>query len=71
MLYGDLCGWALARAHARAGDPVEIAAYLGASDSFDRALATFAEAYANQNERDYQAFLAAIKSGRIKAATAG
>jgi uncharacterized protein (DUF2252 family) len=71
LLYGDLCGWALARAHARAGDPVEIAAYLGASDSFDRALASFAEAYANQTERDYKAFVAAIKSGRIKAASAG
>jgi uncharacterized protein (DUF2252 family) len=70
-LYGELCGWALARAHARGGDPVEIAAYLGASESFDRAIATFAEAYANQNERDYQSFLAAIKSGRITAATAG
>jgi uncharacterized protein (DUF2252 family) len=69
--YGELCGWALARAHARGGDPVEIAAYLGASESFDRAIATFAEAYANQNERDYQSFLAAIKSGRIKTATAG
>ncbi len=70
-LYGELCGWALARAHARAGDPVEIAAYLGASEAFDLAIARFAEAYANQTERDYQSFLAAIKSGRIKAATAG
>jgi uncharacterized protein (DUF2252 family) len=69
--YGELCGWALARAHARAGDPVEIAAYLGASDSFDRAIGTFAEAYANQAERDFQTFLAAIKSGRIKAAASG
>jgi uncharacterized protein (DUF2252 family) len=70
--YGDICGWALARAHARAGDPIEIAAYMGASGSFDRAIGTFAEAYANQTERDYQAFLAAIKSGRIKpAASAG
>ena len=66
--YADLCGWALARAHARAGDPVEMAAYLGASEGLDRAVGTFAEAYANQTERDYQAFLAAIKSGRIKAA---
>jgi uncharacterized protein (DUF2252 family) len=69
--YGDLCGWALARAHARAGDSVEIAAYMGSSSSFDRAIGSFAEAYAKQTERDYQAFLAAIKSGRIKAATAG
>ncbi|HLJ79889.1 MAG TPA: DUF2252 domain-containing protein [Ktedonobacterales bacterium] len=71
-LYAGLCGWALARAHARAsGNAVEIAAYLGASDTFDKAIASFAEAYANQTERDYQALLAAIKSGRIVAATAG
>ena len=70
-LWADACGWALARAHARSGDPVEIAAYLGASDAFDRAVVTFAEAYANQNERDYAAFLAAIKTGRIVAATSG
>lgn len=70
-LYAGLCGWALARAHARAGDSIQIAAYLGTSDSCDRAIATFASAYADQNERDYQAFLSAIKSGRIVAATAG
>ncbi len=71
-LYAGLCGHVLARAHARSsGNADEIAAYLGASDSFDRAVATFAEAYANQTERDYQALLAAIKTGRIVAATAG
>jgi uncharacterized protein (DUF2252 family) len=70
-LWASACGWALARAHARAGDPVQIAAYLGASATFDQAIAAFAEAYADQVERDYQAFLAAIKSGRITAATAG
>lgn len=71
-LYAGLCGHALARAHARAsGHAVEIAAYLGMSDSFDRAIASFAEAYADQTERDYKALLAAIKSGRIMAATAG
>ena len=69
--YAILCGWALARAHARSGDPIQIAAYLGTSDSFDRAIATFANASADQTERDYQAFLGAIKSGRIVAATAG
>lgn len=69
-LYAELCGRALARAHARAsGNAVEIAGYLGRSDSFDQAIASFAEAYANQTERDYQALLAAIKSGRIVAAT--
>lgn len=70
-LWADACGRALARAHARSGDPVEIAAYLGASDAFDRAVVIFAEAYANQNARDYAAFLAAIKTGRIVAATSG
>jgi uncharacterized protein (DUF2252 family) len=71
VLYAGLCGWALARAHARSGDPIQIAAYLGTSDSFDRAIATFASSYADQTEQDYQAFLRAIKSGRIVAATAG
>ncbi len=71
-LYAGLCGYALARAHARAsGNAVEIAAYLGMSDRFDQAIAAFAEVYANQTERDYQALLAAIKSGRIVAATGG
>ncbi len=69
--WSEMCGWALAWAHARAGDAVQIAAYLGSSDTFDRAIAAFAQAYANQTERDYQAFLAAIKLGRIVAATAG
>jgi len=68
-LYASLCGRVLARAHARAGDPLEIAAYLGASDSIDNAIASFAEAYANQTERDHQALLAAIKSGRLAAST--
>ena len=54
--YAEICGWTLAHAHARSGDAVAIAAYLGSGDAFDRALATFAEAYADQNERDYAAF---------------
>ena len=71
-LYAGVCGWALARAHARAsGYAVEIAAYLGMSDRFDEAIASFAEAYANQTERDYQALLAGIASGRLVAATTG
>ena len=53
--YGAVCGWTLARAHARSGDRIAIAAYLGRGDAFDRAMASFAEAYADQNERDYQA----------------
>ncbi len=68
-LYGGLCGYALARGHARSSmNAIEISGYLGASDSFDLAIASFAEAYANQTERDYRALLAAIKSGRIVAA---
>jgi uncharacterized protein (DUF2252 family) len=63
--YAGLCGWSLARAHARTGDRIAIAAYLGKSDTFDRAIAEFAEAYADQNESDYQALLAAERSGRL------
>jgi predicted alpha/beta hydrolase len=66
-MYGALCGWTLARAHARSGDRIAIAAYLGGSDAFDRAIAKFATAYADQNERDYQALVDAAKSGRITA----
>ena len=65
--YGKLCGWTLARAHARSGDRIAIAAYLGKGDSFDRAILEFSDAYADQNERDYQALAAAVKSGRIVA----
>ena len=68
-VYGRVCGKALARAHARAGDAVAIASYLGGGDTFDRALAEFAVAYADQNERDYDALRAAADSGRIKAET--
>jgi uncharacterized protein (DUF2252 family) len=66
-MYGALCGWTLARAHARSGDRIAIAAYLGNSDVFDRAIAKFATAYADQNERDHQALVDAVKSGRITA----
>jgi uncharacterized protein (DUF2252 family) len=65
VIYAGLCGWTLARAHARSGDAVAIASYLGSGDGFDRALAAFAEAYADQNERDYEALAAAAASGRI------
>ena len=64
-MYGELCGWTLARAHARSGDRIAIAAYLGNSDVFDRAIARFSAAYADQNERDHQALADAAKSGRI------
>jgi uncharacterized protein (DUF2252 family) len=66
-LYGQLCGWTLARAHARSGDRIAIAAYLGASDTFDQAITKFAGAYADQNAKDHEALLAAVKSGRIMA----
>jgi uncharacterized protein (DUF2252 family) len=65
--YGRWCGWALARAHARSGDRIAIASYLGSGAVFERAIVEFSHAYAEQNERDYQALLAAIKSGRITA----
>ena len=67
--YARLCGWTLARAHARSGDPVAIAAYLGDGDTFDRAMTDFAVRYADQNERDYAAFAAAVKSGELEAVT--
>ena len=66
-LYGELCGWTLARAHARSGDRIAIAAYLGGSDVFDRAVTEFAAAYADQNERDHKSLVAAVASGRIVA----
>ena len=66
-LYGELCGLTLARAHARSGDEIAMAAYLGNSDVFENAIADFAAAYADQNERDFQAFNAAIASGRLLA----
>ena len=67
--YGRLCGWTLARAHARSGDRIAIAAYLGKGPSFDRAIVEFSHAYAEQNERDYKALEAAVESGRIIAET--
>jgi uncharacterized protein (DUF2252 family) len=66
-VYGQMCGWTLARAHARSGDRIAIASYLGNSDAFDRAIASFSEAYADQNDRDYAALKAAVKADRIKA----
>jgi uncharacterized protein (DUF2252 family) len=65
--YAGICGWTLARAHARSGDPVAIAEYLGATDVFDAAVTDFCERYADQNERDYQEFVAAVRSGRLAA----
>jgi uncharacterized protein (DUF2252 family) len=65
--YARICGWTLARAHARSGDPIAIAAYLGGDDQFDRSIGDFARRYADQNELDYQAFTEAIRSGRLEA----
>jgi uncharacterized protein (DUF2252 family) len=66
--YSGICAWALARAHARSGDSVAISAYLGTSDTFDGAIADFAEAYADQNAKDHAAYIAAITSGRVSTA---
>jgi uncharacterized protein (DUF2252 family) len=65
--YARQCGWTLARAHARSGDPVAIAAYLGKSDAFDKSVTDFSERYADQNEQDFQAFADAVRSGRLEA----
>jgi uncharacterized protein (DUF2252 family) len=67
--YGEICGRTLARAHARSGDRIAIAAYLGRGVEFDDAIASFAEAYADQNERDYQALVGAVQAGRVEATT--
>ncbi len=67
LAYGKLCAFTLAKAHARSGDPIAISAYCGTSDTLDRAVAEFAVAYADQNEKDHEALVAAVKSGRVKA----
>ena len=66
-LYARECGWTLARAHARSGDPIAMAAYLGKKQTFDQSITDFSERYADQNEKDYQAFADAIRSGRLEA----
>jgi uncharacterized protein (DUF2252 family) len=65
--YAQMCGWTLARAHARSGDPVAMAEYLGRNDAFDRSITDFSERYADQNEQDYEQFVKAIRSGRLQA----
>jgi uncharacterized protein (DUF2252 family) len=65
--YAGICGWTLARAHARSGDPIAIAGYLGSSDRFDRSITDFSQRYADQNELDHEAFVKAIRSGRLEA----
>src|SRR5262249_10874451 len=66
-LYGRICAWTLARAHARSGDRVAIASYLGTSDRFEEAIAAFSAAYADQCERDHEALVRAVRSGRVRA----
>jgi hypothetical protein len=66
FMYGRLCAWTLAKAHARSGDRIAIAAYLGNGDVFDKAIARFAVAYAEQNDRDYEALKQAAETGRIE-----
>jgi hypothetical protein len=66
-VYARLCGWTLARAHARSGDRLAISGYLGNSTRFDNAVADFAEAYADQNERDHATFADAVAAGRVEA----
>jgi uncharacterized protein (DUF2252 family) len=68
-IYGQLCGWTLARAHARSGDRVAIASYLGSGDVFDRAIVEFSEAYADQNDKDHAALQEAVAQGRLTAQT--
>jgi uncharacterized protein (DUF2252 family) len=65
--YAQMCGWTLARAHARSGDPVALTEYLGRNDAFDRSLIDFCERYADQNEKDYEQFVTAVRSGRLEA----
>src|SRR6266516_6205900 len=67
MFYARICGWTLARAHARSGDPIAIAEYLGESDAFDTSITDFSQRYADQNEQDYEEFVNAVKSGRLEA----
>ena len=67
--YGKVCGWALAKAHARSGDAAKIAGYMGSSSVFDDAISEFAVEYADQNERDYRAFIKAVREGRLKVAS--
>ena len=68
-MYARVCATELARAHARSGDAIAIASYLGSSDRFDRAMAEFAESYADQNERDYKTLTDAVTTGQIEAET--
>ncbi|MFN9120675.1 MAG: DUF2252 family protein, partial [bacterium] len=65
--YAEACGWALARAHKRSGDAVVLTGYMGSTDAFEAGMAGFATAYADQNERDHAALVAAVRAGRVEA----
>jgi uncharacterized protein (DUF2252 family) len=65
LQYAELCGWTLARAHARSGEPAKISGYLGRSDQFDEAVAAFSVAYADQSERDYELLVKAVRAGKL------
>ena len=67
--YAKICGWCLARAHARSSEPAKISGYLGKSDAFDKAVADFSTAYADQSERDHETLLKAVRAGRLKVVT--
>jgi len=67
--YGRMCGWALARGHARSGDAAMIAGYMGTNDAFDDAICEFAHEYADQNRLDHRALVKAVREGRVKAMT--
>ena len=67
--YAEFCGWTLARAHARSGEPAQISGYLGKSDDFDKAIAAFSIAYADQSERDHAVLKKAVRAGRIEIVT--
>ena len=66
-IYAQMCGWTLARAHARSGDAIAMGSYLGGGDRFDRAMCPFADSYADQNERDFESLTRAIADGRVEA----
>jgi hypothetical protein len=66
LQYAELCGWCLARAHARSGEPAQISGYLGKSDKFDQAIADFSIAYADQSERDHEVFTKAVRAGKLE-----
>ena len=66
LQYAELCGWTLAHAHARSGEPAKISGYLGKSDKFDKAIADFSVAYADQSERDHDVLMKAVRKGRLQ-----